>query len=201
MTELNEMIRILKELLTPHRFNHSVKVMEAGIRLAERYGGDVEKAAIAGLVHDCAKDIKKDAIIPACKKYGIIVDDITKTQPQLLHGQIGSHMARELFGIECPQILAAIADHTMGRPGMDKLSTIVFVADYIEDLRDYEGVEEIRRAADESLEKAVVVGIDTTIRYILAKRRLLHPQTVATRNWALMQLMNPNGSGHEYESQ
>jgi len=190
MKDLNEMISILKKMLSPYRFSHSVRTMEASIRLAEKYDGDTEKAAIAGLVHDCAKDMEKSAILPACKKYGIGVDDITKLQPKLLHGQIGAHLARELFGIECPQILAAIADHTMGRPGMDKLSTIVFVADYIEDMRNFEGVDEIRKAADESLEKAVLAGIDTTIRHVVDKGFLLHPQTVATRNWALMQLMD-----------
>jgi len=190
MKDLNEMISILKKMLSPYRFSHSVRTMEASIRLAEKYDGDTEKAAIAGLVHDCAKDMEKSAILPACKKYGIVVDDITKMQPKLLHGQIGAHLARELFGIECPQILAAIADHTMGRPGMDKLSTIVFVADYIEDMRNFEGVDEIRKAADESLEKAVLAGIDTTIRHVVDKGFLLHPQTVATRNWALMQLMD-----------
>lgn len=188
MMELNEIIKELEKMLSARRFNHSLKVMEASIRLAEKYGEDAEMAALAGLVHDCAKDLKKDAILPACKKYGIIVDEITSSQPVLLHGQIGAHMARELFGIECHRILDAIADHTMGRPGMDKLSSIVFIADYIEDCRDYEGVDKIREAARESLEKAIVAGVDNTITHILAKGRLLHPQTVATRNWALQQL-------------
>jgi len=188
MTGIDEMRRTLSTILTPYRFSHSLKVMEASIRLAEKYGADTEKAAIAGLVHDCAKDMKKDTIIPACEKYGIIVDDIEREQPQLLHGKIGAHMAKELFGIQCPEILSAIADHTMGRPGMDKLSSIVFVADYVEDSRDFEGVDDIRKAADESLEKAIVTGIDNTIRHILARGQLLHPQTVSTRNWALRQL-------------
>lgn len=188
MMELSEIIKKLEKMLSAGRFNHSLKVMEASIRLAEKYGEDVEKAALAGLVHDCAKDLKRDTILPTCRKYGIIIDDITGRQLELLHGQIGSHMAREVFGIECPRILDAIAEHTMGRPGMDKLSSIVFIADYIEAGRDYDGVDEIRKAADESLEKAIVAGIDNTIRHILAKGRLLHPQTVATRNWALRQL-------------
>lgn len=190
MMELNEIIKKLEQILTAGRLNHSLEVMKASIRLAEKYGEDVEKAALAGLVHDCAKNMRKDAILPACKKYGIIVDEITATRPELLHGQIGAHMAAEMFGIECPGILAAIADHTMGRPGMDKLSSIIFIADYIEDSRDYEGVEAIREAAGESMEKAIVAGIDSTIRHILNKGHLLHPQTVATRNWALEQLKN-----------
>lgn len=189
--ELNEIIKRLEKMLTAGRFNHSLGVMKSSIWLAEKYGEDLEKAALAGLVHDCAKNLEKDAILPACKKYGIIVDDITASRPELLHGQIGAHMAQELFGIECPGILAAIADHTMGRPGMDKLSSIVFVADYIEAGRNFIEVDIIRKAAEESLEKAIVAGIDSTIRHILTRGRMLHPQTVATRNWALKQLNEP----------
>ena len=83
-------------------------------------------------------------------------------------------MAREIFGIDDPQILAAIADHTLGRPEMDKLTSIVFIADYIEADRTFEGVDEIREAAEESLERAIVVGIDSTIRHVLKQGKPLH---------------------------
>ncbi len=188
MMTLNEITERLQQMLSPRRFQHSLKVMEASVKLAEKYGGDVEKAALAGLVHDCAKNMKTDEIFGLCDKYGIIVDDIMKRQPTLLHGLVGSFLAAELFGIEDPLILTAIADHTMGRAAMDKLSSILFVADYIEATRDYPGVEQIRDAAQKSLENAIVTGIDNTIMHILEKGELLHPQTVATRNWALEML-------------
>lgn len=182
---LNEIIERLQQMLSPKRFEHSLKVMEASIQLAEKYGEDVEKAALAGLVHDCAKNMGTEDIFSLCDKYGIIVDDIMKRQPALLHGLVGSYLATDLFGIEDTIILDAIADHTMGRAGMDRLSSILFIADYIEATRDYPGVEEIRDAAQISLGKAIVKGIDNTIMHILKKGELLHPQTVATRNWAL----------------
>jgi len=185
MMTINEITAKLKKMLSPRRFVHSLKVMEVSVRLAEKYGEDVEKAALAGLVHDCAKNIKPDDILSLCDKYGIIVDDIMKKDTALLHGMVGSHLARELFGIEDPSILAAIADHTMGRAGMDTLGRILFVADYIEETRDFEGVDEIREAAEESLEKAILKGADATILHVIKKGGLLHPQTIATRNWAL----------------
>lgn len=188
MLELDEIKEKLQQMLTPNRFRHSINTMEVCIRLAGKYGVDAKKAAIAGLVHDCAKDLDKDAVLPICEKYGIIVDEISKSQPKLLHGDIGAHMAREIFGIDDPQILAAIADHTLGRPEMDKLTSIVFIADYIEADRTFEGVDEIREAAEESLERAIVVGIDSTIRHVLKQGKPLHPRTLLTRNWALKRL-------------
>ncbi len=189
MMTFSEITAQLKNMLSPSRFTHSLKVMKASIELAEKYGENVEKAALAGLVHDCAKNIKSEDILFLCDKYGIIADDIMKKNTTLLHGMVGSFLARELFGIEDPRILEAIADHTMGRAGMDTLGKIIFVADYIEEERDFDGVEEIREAAEESLEKAIVKGIDTTILHILKKGDLLHPQTIATRNWALEKIM------------
>ncbi|NMA35196.1 MAG: HD domain-containing protein [Clostridiaceae bacterium] len=193
--ELDEIKQKLRQMLTPRRFEHSVNTMEVCIRLAEKYGADVKKAAIAGLVHDCAKNLDKDDILPMCEKYGIIVDEIARSQPKLLHGEIGAHMAQELLGIDDPQILAAIAEHTLGRPGMDKISSIVFIADYIEAGRNFEGIEEIRKAADESLEKAIVAGIDSTIVHVLKKGQPLHPRSILTRNWALEKLKEQENQG------
>lgn len=186
---IDEIKILLQKMLSPKRYTHAINVMKAAIMLAERYGADRDKAALAGLVHDCAKGISGDEIFRLCKKYDIIVDEIMQIQPELLHGVLGSYLAAELFGINCPVVLDAVAGHTMGRDGMDKVTCIVFIADYIEEGRNYPGVEIIRRAAEESLEKAVIAAIDNTISHILAKGALLHPQTVATRNWALRQLL------------
>ena len=198
MLNLDEMMKKMQHMLTPHRFRHSINTMETCIRLAEKYGADVDKAAVAGLIHDCAKDLDKDAVLPMCEKYGIIVDEISRSQPKLLHGEIGAHMAGELFGVDDPQILAAVADHTLGRPGMDDISSIVFIADYIEPGRDFEGVDEIRKAAEESLEKAIVAGINSTIRHVLKKGQPLHPRSVLTRNWALQKLKEREQQDQEH---
>jgi predicted HD superfamily hydrolase involved in NAD metabolism len=188
MMSIEEIKIHLRRMLTPKRFVHSEKVMEAAVMLAQKYGEDAGKAAIAGLIHDCAKSLKDEDIFRLCEKYRINTDKIMRKQPELLHGLVGAFLARDLFGVECPRILAAISGHTMGRPGMDKLGSIIFIADYIEENRDYPGVDDIRKAAEESLEKAIVIGIDNTIRHVLDNGRMLHPQTVDTRNWALEML-------------
>lgn len=188
MMSIDEIRDKLKQMLSPKRYAHSIHVMEAAGKLAEKYGEDVDKAILAGLIHDCARDLKKPETFALCNKYGIIADNVMQSHPELLHGKVGSFLAQELFGVDNPRVISAVAEHTMGCEGMDKLCSIVFIADYIEAGRNYPGVEIIRKAADESLEKAVVAGLDNTIEYILDKGGMLHPQTVATRNWALKQL-------------
>jgi len=189
MMSIDEITEKLQQMLSPKRFAHSIHVMEASRMLAEKYGEDLEKATLAGLIHDCARDLRNTETIVLCSKYGIIIDDIMRYRPELLHGKVGAFLARDIFGVDCPRVLTAVSEHTMGKEGMDKLCSIVFIADYIEAGRTYPGVEVIRKDAEESLEKAVVAGIDNTIGYILAKGNLLHPQTVATRNWALKQVI------------
>jgi len=188
MMSFEEIKDKLNKMLTPKRYQHSINVMDASVVLAEKYGVDRYKAGLAGLVHDCARELDKNETLNMCKKYGIIPDKIMQNQPELLHGAVGSYLAGELFGIEQEDVLTAVANHTMGREGMDKLSSIVFLADYIAEGRIYPGVEEIRKAAMDNLFKGIVAGLDSTIAYILKNGGLLHPQTVLTRNWALEQL-------------
>lgn len=185
----------LQQTLSTKRFTHSIMVMEAAVQLAHKYGGDVEKAALSGLIHDCAKELAPEVTFDLCHKHGIVVDEIMRKQPKLLHGMVGSYFARDMFEVNCPDVLSAVADHTMGRPGMDKLACIVFVADYIEATRDFPGVDEIREAAQQSLEMAILTGIDRSIAGILDKRELLHPRTVETRNWALNMLESGKAAG------
>ncbi len=193
MMNIDDIKNMLKNMLSPKRFAHSIHVMEAARMLAEKYGEDPEKAELAGLIHDCAKDLDKSTTFTLCQKYDIMIDDIMQKQPEILHGKVGAFLARDLFGVECPRVLDAVADHTMGRENMDKLSSIIFIADYIEAGRQYEGVDEIRKAAESSLEEAIVAGVDNTITHVLKKGGLLHPQTIQTRNWAIGQLKDKTG--------
>ena len=188
MMNIDEIKSRLQTMLSQKRFNHSIHVMEASRMLAEKYGEDIGKAELAGLIHDCARDLAKSATFALCKKYDIIVDSIMQKRPEILHGMVGSYLAKDLFEVDCRSVLDAVANHTMGCENMNKLSSIVFIADYIEAGRSYEGVEKIRKAAESSLEEAIVAGVDSTIEDNLRKGKLLHPQIVLARNWALEQL-------------
>ncbi len=178
----------LKEQLSQHRFLHSVGVMEEARKLAQIHGADTEKAEIAGLLHDCAKNFTGDEAIRMLRFRGIEPDLIQLKTPQLLHGLLGYYVARDQYGIGDEDILSAIYWHTTGRAGMSLLEKIIFVADYTEAGRVFEGLDEIRQAACHNLEQCIVLCADSTIRYILKKGHLLHPLTVETRNDALASL-------------
>jgi predicted HD superfamily hydrolase involved in NAD metabolism len=182
---IEEIKNKLKQMIPEKRYTHSLKVMETSRKLAVKYGENAENAALAGLIHDCARGLTVGETFELCAKFNITVDSIMRQKPILLHGEVGAFLAAEEFGIDDSAILEAVRVHTLGKENMDKLSSIVFIADYIEPGRSFAGVERIRKAAEISLEKAIVAGIDSTIGFNLEKGGLLHPQAIITRNWAL----------------
>lgn len=180
-----EMRNKLKDHLNQHRYLHSVGVMGEACKLAKIHGADIDKAGIAGLLHDCAKDFSIDESIRLLRFYGTEPDEIQLRSPQLLHGLLGYFVARDQYGVVDEDVLNAIYWHTTGRAGMTLLEKIIFVADYTEPGRSFEGLDEIRQMACNNLEQSIVLCADSTIRYILKKGHLLHPLTVETRNDAL----------------
>lgn len=176
----------LEKLLDEQRFVHSLGTMDYAKMLAERFNEDIQKAMIAGLVHDCAKCLEKEELLNCAFKSGIVIDNIMINQPELLHGPAGSYLARELFDIYDTDILNAIAYHTTGRENMTKLEKIIYVADLIEPTRKFKSVELIRKKSFENLDKAVVMAMDNTIKYVIEKGGLIHPFTIFARNQLIL---------------
>ncbi|NLX63632.1 MAG: HD domain-containing protein [Clostridiaceae bacterium] len=190
--DINTIINILKKELDPYRFNHSMNVMETAEALAKHYGADVSKARLAGILHDCGKNYKGEEAIEYVKKIGYEADEIEILQPKLLHGIIGKHLAEEVYGVTDEEVLGAIRWHTTGKSGMNLLEKIIYVADYIEPLRSFEGIDTMRKMAFEDLERCIVYCSESTIKFILKKGAFLHKNTIDTRNYSLMLIRNRN---------
>ena len=182
---IDEMTANLKETLTEKRFKHSIGVMETASYLAKKHGADVKKATIAGLLHDCAKNYPVDKMFSLCQEYGIELDPVIQKTTGLIHGLLGAEVAKREFGIDDPEIYDAIYYHTIGKPDMSLLTKIIYIADGIEPMRHFDGVDDIRTLADTNLDKALVLQIDYTVKSVLSKGRLLHTNTVDTRNYYL----------------
>ena len=167
ISEIYEYRRKLKRILKPERYEHSLSVSFTCVCLAMRYGVDLYKAEVAGLVHDCAKQFSDEELIKLCKKEKVeLTDDMLKA-PQVIHSVFGAVYARKEFGIDDGDVLSAIYYHTLGKPDMSLLEAIVFTADYIE-ARRYKAsrLTEIRRLAFEDLDRAVYEINHDTITYL-----------------------------------
>lgn len=176
----------LKAVLKPKRYQHSLGVCSEAVKLAKLYGVDHDKAYFAGLLHDCAKGCDVDAQIKLCKKFGIELDHITLACPAVIHAPLGAEIAKREFGIKDEEILDAIKWHTVAKAGMTKLGKIIYIADMIEPMRDYDGVDELRKKAYENLDEAMIEALRQSIEYNLEKNVLVHPNTLEAWNDILM---------------
>lgn len=153
---LNQIKKTLKKELDKDRYEHTLGVMYTSACLAMANGYDMEKAQLAGLLHDCAKCIPNEKKLKICAKNNIPVTQVEKDNPFLLHAKVGAFLARVLYEVEDEEILHAISVHTTGAPAMNTLDKIVFIADYIEPKRDKAAnLKEIRKTAFEDLDEAL----------------------------------------------
>lgn len=188
MMEESKIKKYLENALSEKRFKHSLGVAEEAERLADKYGADKKKAYLAGLVHDVAKEIDTDSARNMLKdRFGIRVDPVTYNVPKLLHAPLGACLAQTEFGIFDAEILDAVKYHTTAKADMSLLTKIIYMADYIEPNRDFEGVEELREQAYQDLDEAIITGLDYTISELLSDGKMFHPDTVHARNYLILQ--------------
>lgn len=188
MWKETQITNYVKEKISEKRFAHTVGVRNTAVKLSEIYGADREKAMLAGLIHDCAKNMEDEEILSIVRQDGYEPDWIEQGSPQLLHGRAASVIAESKMEIADEDVLNAIIYHTTGRSDMTLLEKIVYVADYIEPTRNYMGVDELRKVAFVNIDAAVLMAIDNTIRFVLDRKQLLHNNTIDARNYMLMQL-------------
>lgn len=169
-TNLSKIENKLEKKLPSKRFEHTKGVRYTCGCLAMKYGYDIEKAQLAGLLHDCAKYMSDKEILEKCKKHGIEITNEELASPHLLHGKLGAFYAKKKYDIDDAEILEAITYHTTGKPNMSLLCKILYIADYIEPNRKIiPGLDEIRKYAFEDLNKAVLAKINNMSKYLTEK--------------------------------
>ncbi|WP_446898720.1 bis(5'-nucleosyl)-tetraphosphatase (symmetrical) YqeK [Clostridium sp. LBM24168] len=187
MWDEEQIDKYLKANLKVKRYEHSLGVSSTAVKLADLYGANVTKARIAGLIHDCAKCMSDNELIDIANKNKIIIDEVLKETPNLLHGSVASIIARDKMGIYDEDILSAVAYHTTGKENMSLMEKIIYVADYIEPMRDFPGVDKIRKDAMENLDRALLGSFNNTIKHVIDKKQLLHLNTIKGRNFLISQ--------------
>ena len=181
----DRVISWLRQNVPRRRLQHILGVEELCINLARHHHLDEQQAAQAGLMHDLAKFFPPNKLLRLATDAKIPLDEFYLQQPHLLHAEVSAIIAQQEFGVQDPEILAAIGNHTLGAPEMSKLSCLVFVADVLEPNRgDNKKLAAMRVVAHKNLYKCVQQTSDYSLEYLLNKQKIIHPRTVLTRNWA-----------------
>ncbi len=159
---LDDIIKELEKEIGPKLFRHSIAVMEEAEKLALTYEYDVEKAKIAGLLHDCGK---------------------CRCLDNLKHAKKSAELAIIKYDVNDKDIINAIMYHTTGRVNMTLLEKIIYIADKIEPCRQYDGVEEIRKTAYINIDEAIIKSLESTIEYVKNRKQELDIESVNTLNY------------------
>ena len=168
--------------LEDKRVAHVSGCEQEAVRLAERWGGDAKLAAEAGILHDVTKKSQGPEQLHLCEEYGIITDNDEKANYKLLHAKTGAAYARAHFGVS-DEVYNAIWWHTTGHADMTLLEKIIYLADYIEPTRDFEGVDTLRALAYEDLDAAVIKGLEMSLEEVSRGGKTPHANTVEALNW------------------
>ncbi len=165
------------KLLDPRRVPHVLGVEQEAVRLAERWGAEVYDAAAAGILHDITKKCNDKEQLQLCEKYGTMIDNLEREIPKLLHAKTGADLAWHEFGVS-PAIREAIRWHTTGRENMSLLEKIIYLADYIEPNRSFEGLDRLRALAYEDLDEALRLGLQMSLDEMEERCIVPHPNSL-----------------------
>lgn len=168
----------LKKKLDEDRYEHTIGVAYTAVCLAMRYGEDLYKAEMAGLLHDCAKCYPDSVKIEKCIKYNIRITETERENPSLLHAKLGAYLAMNKYNIKDMEIINAILNHTTGKPAMTMLEKIIFVADYIEPRRDKApNLKDVRQTAFSDIDRVVWIIMEETLSYLKQKGGVIDDMT------------------------
>ena len=171
---MEDLEQVVVHLLNPNRVKHVLGCRDTAAELAKVWGADETDAARAGLLHDITKALDGPLQLTLCREYGKVLDEFSESNPKTLHALTGSMVAERIFG-ENEAVVKAIESHTTGKPAMNTLEKIIYVADYMEPNRDFPGVEELRRLAYTDLDGALKLGLEMTLAMLVQQKRQISP--------------------------
>lgn len=176
-----ELIAKVKEKVSEKRFKHILGVEQAALELARANDYELEKASVAALVHDYAKE-RSDSEFKALIVQTGLEQDLLNWNNFIWHGVVGAEIIKKELKITDEEILNAVRRHTVGAKEMTMLDQIVYVADYIEPGRDFPGVDQARQLAAESLRAAVEFETKHTLLYLMNNDKTIYPAAILTYN-------------------
>ena len=179
---MDRLEQVMELLMKPKRFHHAQGVRDTAIALAEKWGADPVDAGRAGMLHDVTKALDGPLQLTLCSAYDNMLDDFSLENPKTLHALTGAVVARDIFG-ENEAVVSAIRCHTTGKPNMNLLETILYVADYMEPSRDFPGVEKLRELAFTDIYGALKLGMEMTLDHLKQQGSTISPRTKEALDW------------------
>ena len=158
--------RLAKKRLSAKRYQHTLNVRRMAVKLAKHWGADPEKAALAALLHDTAKELPREEMLQILKDNAIMAENAQNRPSPVWHGICAAILAQTQWGVEDEEVLSAIRCHTTGKPGMSLLDEIVFLADMTSAERDYPEVDYLRKLEKEDIHQAIREALEMNLHWL-----------------------------------
>lgn len=158
--------RLAKKRLSAKRYQHTLNVRRMAVKLAKRWGADPEKAALAALLHDTAKELPREEMLQILNDNAIMAENAQNRPSPVWHGICAAILAQTQWGVEDEEVLSAIRCHTTGKPGMSLLDEIVFLADMTSAERDYPEVDYLRKLEKKDIHQAMREALKMNLHWL-----------------------------------
>ena len=171
--------RLAKRTLSDKRYTHTLNVKKLAVKLAKQYGADPDKAALAALLHDIAKERPKAELLQILQDNAIIAKGAAQRPVPVWHGICAALLAQHRWGVQDEEVLSAIANHTAGKPGMTRLDKIIYLADMCSAERSYPEVDWLRALLARDLDRAMAVSLGQNILWMRQQNKPIDPVSLA----------------------
>lgn len=178
MITVEEAKRLAKKNLSAKRYEHVCNVRKLAVKLARAHGVEEDRAALAALLHDIAKELPKDKQLQIFAENAIIAENAAERPAAVWHGVAGAILAQTKYGVDDPEILSAIRCHTTGKSGMSMLDKIIYLADMASYERSFPEAEQLRAHALEDLDRAVIEGLGLSLAWLKAAGKPVDEETL-----------------------
>lgn len=178
----DKILERMRDTLSDFRYNHCLRVEKVSRGLAAENGGDVERAGLAGLLHDYAKERSDEEFISIIKEKNMD-PELLKFNNAIWHGIVGAEIVKDELGIYDEDVLNAIRRHTVGHTTMTTVDKCVFIGDFIEPKRSFPGIDEARQYAKKSLDAGVTFELKHSLAYLIDRNRVIYPETFVNYNY------------------
>ena len=173
---MEQLEQVVTSLVKKNRVRHILGCRDTAVQMAKRWGANEEAAARAGLLHDITKALDGPLQLTLCRSYDILLDEFSIQNPKTLHAMTGALVAQRIFG-ESEEVVSAICSHTTGKANMNTLEKIIYVADYMEPNRSFDGVERLRELAFSDLDGALKLGLEMTLAVLKSEGKTIASQS------------------------
>jgi predicted HD superfamily hydrolase involved in NAD metabolism len=171
---------LAKRSMSEKRFQHTRGVVKRAEELATHHGLDIEKSQIAAYLHDLKKEIPLGQQLEMAREWKLLKYSEDEEAPYLLHGPLAAYWLEHEYGYTDSEVLEAIAQHTLGAPGMSPLAMLIYSADLTESNRVFPKVDKLRQSLYDNLEAGTLLCVEHTLEFLKRNKRIIHPLTQLT---------------------